>query len=191
MISGSISTSRLTRDSRSLRERAVLAPRLESRKHRAQRWCVFTAPFDLCLVGGGTSGPLFSFLPAFLLQVSSPPPLCSHFIYFSTYWYSSLRSGFPPFPSLAFFYFLSGPLFSTPKASRGLKMLLTLVRHLGPSGDCEKGCETETAAPHSTAAFPSATAPRSEVIGLLFLSLLLLLSDRSILIASSHCGLLE
>lgn len=186
MISGSISTSRPTRDSRSLRERAVLAPRLESRKHRAQRWCVFTAPSDLCLVCGGTSGPLFSFLPAFLLQVSSPPPSCFHFIYFSAYWYSSLRSCFPPFPSWLFW-----PLSSTPKASRGLKMLLTLVRHLGPSGECEKGCETETVAPHSTAAFPSATAPRSEVIGLRFLSLLLLLSDRSILIASSHCGLLE
>lgn len=117
----------------------------------------------------------------------SPPSASISFI--------SLLIGILPFAPVSlhfplWLFFLFGPLFSTPKASRGLKMLLTLVRHLGPSGEREKGCETETVAPHSTAAFPSAIAPRSEVIGLLFLSLLPL-SDRSILIASSHCGLLE
>lgn len=130
------------------------------------------------------------FLPSSSRSPPLPPPVSISFI--------SLLIGILPFapvslhfPLWLFFFFLFGPLSSTPKASRGLKMLLTLVRHLGPSGECEKGCETETVAPHSTAAFPSATAPRSEVIGLRFLSLLLLLSDRSILIASSHCGLLE
>lgn len=80
VISGAISTSRLMRDSLSLRERAVLAPRLESWKQRARRCCVFTALFDLCLVCGGTSA-LFS--PFFLLSSSRsrlPPSASISFI---------------------------------------------------------------------------------------------------------------
>lgn len=77
-----------------------LAPRLESKTESPKVPC-FHAIFDLCLVFSWTLGrvPFSLSLPL----SSQPSPLLFPFnSYFSTYWYSSLCSYLPPFPSLAF-----------------------------------------------------------------------------------------
>lgn len=106
-------------------------------KQRAQRCRVFTASLIYAL---SLAEPWVMFPFLFLSLFSPSIPSCLLFpfhSYFSTYWYSSLCSYFPSFPSLAFlstFYVL--------KVSQGKKMLLRPEQNLELSAAIEKGCET-------------------------------------------------